>query len=264
MCLYFKYTRRVWHFTFKMEIIVTADKKGNRDTPIPLYLQVKQLIIEKIHTGQWQANDRVPSESELVKQFECSRMTANRALRELTAEGLLVRVQGIGTFVAEPKGQSALFEVHSIEAEILARNHHYSCRIIKLEQVPASISLASELNISPETPVFHSIIVHYENEIAVQIEDRYVNALAAPEYLQQNFTTITPHDYLSMVAPLTEGEHIVEAVEADERAAKLLNIAVGSSCLLISRRTWSQSFVVTSTKLLFPGHRYKLKGHFTS
>lgn len=67
-----------------METIVTAEKKGNRDNPIPLYLQVKQLITEKIHTGEWQANDRVPSESELVKQFECSRMTANRALRELT------------------------------------------------------------------------------------------------------------------------------------------------------------------------------------
>ncbi len=243
---------------------MTAEKKGNRDNPIPLYLQVKQLITEKIHTGEWQANDRVPSESELVKQFECSRMTANRALRELTAEGLLVRVQGVGTFVAEPKGQSALFEVHSIESEILARNHQYSCKIIKLEEVAASVSLAAKLNIAPETRVFHSIIIHYENDVPVQIEDRYVNALAAPDYLQQDFLTITPHDYLSMVAPLTEGEHIVEAIEADERAAKWLNIALGSSCLLISRRTWSQSFVVTSTKLLFPGHRYKLKGHFTS
>ncbi|MEY0588387.1 histidine utilization repressor [Providencia manganoxydans] len=247
-----------------MEKIVTANKKSPRDTPIPLYLQVKQLITEKIHNGEWQPNDRVPSESELVKQFECSRMTANRALRELTAEGLLVRVQGVGTFVAEPKGQSALFEIHSIEAEILARGHNYSCKIIRLEQVPASVSLAAELNISADTMVFHSIIVHYENEVAVQIEDRYVNALAAPDYLKQNFSAITPHDYLSMVAPLTEGEHIVEAIEADERAAKLLNIAIGSSCLLISRRTWSQSFVVTSTKLLFPGNRYKLKGHFTS
>lgn len=243
---------------------MAADKKNVRDAPIPLYLQVKQLIIEKIHDGYWKANDRIPSEAELVKQFACSRMTANRALRELTAEGLLVRVQGVGTFVAEPKGQSALFEIHSIESEIIARNHQYSCKIIKLEAVSASVPLARELDILPETLVFHSVIVHYENNIAVQIEDRYVNALAVPDYLQQDFMHITPHDYLSKVAPLTEGEHIVEAVEADERSAKLLNISIGSSCLLISRRTWSQSFVVTSTKLLFPGNRYKLKGHFTS
>ena len=96
-------------------------KKPKLKTPVPLYLQVKQSIIEKIQAGEWQANDRVPSEAELVVQFDCSRMTANRALRELTAEGLLVRLQGVGTFVAEPKGQSALFEIHSIENEILAR-----------------------------------------------------------------------------------------------------------------------------------------------
>ncbi|MEQ4675598.1 histidine utilization repressor [Providencia vermicola] len=243
---------------------MTAEQKNKQGTPVPLYLQVKQSIIEKIHTAKWRANDRIPSESELVSQFQCSRMTANRALRELTAEGLLVRLQGVGTFVAEPKGQSALFEIHSIEAEIIARNHKYSCRIIKLEEIQASTSLASELNIPPETPVFHSIIIHMENDVPVQIEDRYVNALAAPDYLKQNFLAITPHDYLSQVAPLTQGEHIVEAVEADERSAKLLQINAGASCLLITRRTWSQAFIVTSTKLLFPGNRYKLKGSFSS
>ena len=199
----------------KLENTVTANKKDKSGTPVPLYLQVKQSIIEKIHTAQWQANDRIPSEAELVSQFQCSRMTANRAVRELTAEGLLVRLQGVGTFVAEPKGQSALFEIHSIEAEILARDHKYSCSIIKLEEIQASSALASELNISLGAPVFHSIIVHLENDVPVQIEDRYVNALAAPDYLQQNFLSITHHDYLSQIAPLTQGEHIVEAIEAD-------------------------------------------------
>ncbi|SPY78037.1 histidine utilization repressor [Providencia rustigianii] len=243
---------------------MAAENKTKLKTPIPLYLQVKQSIIEKIQSGEWQANDRVPSESELVAQFNCSRMTANRALRELTAEGLLVRLQGVGTFVAESKGQSALFEIHSIENEILARNHQYSCKIIKLEQVPASLTLAKELDLPPEAPVFHSIIVHLENDIPVRIEDRYVNALAAPDYLQQDFLSITPHDYLSRVAPLTQGEHIVEAVDADDRSARLLQVHAGASCLQITRRTWSQSYIVTSTKLLFPGHRYKLKGSFSS
>lgn len=243
---------------------MTAERKKQQGTPIPLYLQVKQSITEKIYTGDWQANDRVPSESELVIQFQCSRMTANRALRELTAEGLLIRLQGVGTFVAEPKGQSALFEIHSIESEVISRRHLYNCRIIKLEEVLASTTLAKELNILVGTKVFHSVLVHLENDIPIQIEDRYVNAQAAPKYLQQDFLSITPHDYLSQVAPLTQGEHIVEAVEANERSAKLLHINLGSPCLLITRRTWSQECTVTSTKLLFPGHRYKLKGSFSS
>ncbi len=64
-------------------------------------------------------------------------------------------------------------------------------------------------------------MVHYENEVPVQIEDRCVNAAVVPDYLHQDYTATTPHDYLSLIAPLTEGEHIVEAVQAtaEERAA---------------------------------------------
>lgn len=57
-------------------------------------------------------------------------------------------------------------------------------------------------------------MVHFENEIPVQIEDRCVNAAVVPDYLHQDYTVTTPHDYLSLIAPLTEGEHIVEAVQA--------------------------------------------------
>lgn len=72
--------------------------------PAPFYEKVKQAISEKIAAGVWRPHDRIPSEAELVAQFGFSRMTINRALRELTDEGLLVRLQGVGTFVAEPKG----------------------------------------------------------------------------------------------------------------------------------------------------------------
>lgn len=75
----------------------------SRSAPAPFYEKVKQEISEKIASGIWQPHDRIPSEAELVAQYGFSRMTINRALRELTDEGLLVRLQGVGTFVAEPK-----------------------------------------------------------------------------------------------------------------------------------------------------------------
>lgn len=67
-----------------------------RSAPAPFYEKVKQAISEKIHSGVWRPHDRIPSEAELVAQFGFSRMTINRALRELTDEGLLVRLQGVG------------------------------------------------------------------------------------------------------------------------------------------------------------------------
>jgi len=232
--------------------------------PAPFYEKVKQAISEKIAAGVWKPHDRIPSEAELVAQFGFSRMTINRALRELTDEGMLVRLQGVGTFVAEPKGESALFAIRSIADEIAARNHQHHCEVLILEETQASAEQALALNVNEGTRIFHSVMVHFENDIPVQIEDRCVNAARVPDYLEQEYTQTTPHAWLSQVAPLTEGEHIVEAVRATLQECEMLRIKEHDPCLLIRRRTWSGSQIVSHARLLFAGDRYRLQGHFMS
>lgn len=233
------------------------------DSPAPLYARVKHMITQQIQNGTWPPHHRVPSESELVTQLGFSRMTINRALREMTADGLLVRMQGVGTFVAEPKSQSALFEVHNIADEIAARGHRHSCKVVLLNEEAAGAERALALDLREGQRVFHSIIVHYENDIAVQIEDRYVNALVAPNYLQQDFLVQTPYAYLNAVAPLTEGEHVVEAILAEPQECELLQILEGEPCLMIRRRTWSGRQAVTAARLIHPGSRHRLEGRFS-
>ena len=232
--------------------------------PVPFYEKVKQAISEKIYTGVWQPHDRIPSEAELVAQFGFSRGTVNRAVREMTDAGLLVRLQGVGTFVAEAKGKSALFEIRSIADEITARNHQHRCEVLLLEETRADFIQAAALEVMEGTRIFHSRMVHFENDTPVQIEDRIVNAAIVPDYLQQDYSTTTPHAYLSLIAPLTEGEHIVEAVAATLDDCCLLHIKEHAPCLLIRRRTWSTSHIVSLANLLFPGSRYRLQGHFSS
>jgi len=234
------------------------------DTPAPLYAQVKQMIIQQIQSRAWPVHHRVPSESELVEELGFSRMTINRALRELTSDGLLVRMQGVGTFVAEPKGRSALFAVNNIADEIAARGHRHRSQVITLGDELASAERAFALDLRAGQKIFHSLIVHYENDVAVQLEDRYVNALVAPDYLAQDFTQLTPYAYLSQVAPLTEGEHVVEAILAEAEECQLLQIERGEPCLLIRRRTWSGQQAVSSARLLHPGSRHRLEGRFSS
>ncbi|MGY6268204.1 histidine utilization repressor [Achromobacter denitrificans] len=232
--------------------------------PAPLYAQVKQMIAQQIRSGAWPAHHRVPSEAELVDELGFSRMTINRALRELTAEGLLVRMQGVGTFVAQPKARSALFSVNNIADEIAARKHRHHSRVVRLAEEPAEGEQAQALDIRPGQPVFHSVIVHYEDDLPIQLEDRYVNVKLAPDYLKQDFTLSTPYEYLTRVAPLTEGEHIVEAILARPRECQLLQIDRGEPCLLIRRRTWSGERAVTLARLIHPGSRHRLEGKFTT
>lgn len=233
------------------------------DSPAPLYARVKHMITQQIENGTWPPHHRVPSESELVSQLGFSRMTINRALREMTADGLLVRMQGVGTFVAEPKSQSALFEVHNIADEIAARGHRHSCTVVELCEEAAGAERALSLDLREGQRVFHSVIVHFENDVPVQIEDRYVNALVAPQYLQQDFQRQTPYAYLNAVAPLTEGEHVVEAILAEPQECELLQIPAGEPCLMIRRRTWSGRQTVTAARLIHPGTRHRLEGRFS-
>ena len=111
--------------------------------------------------------------------------------------------------------------------------------------------------------LFHSIIVHYENDVPVQIEDRLVDPVLIPDYLAQDFTAITPNAYLMSKAPVTEGEHVVTAILASAQECKWLKINKTEPCLLIRRRTWSNKQLISSARLIYPGSRYYLEGKFT-
>ncbi|MBW9051296.1 histidine utilization repressor [Rhizobium mesosinicum] len=225
----------------------------------PLYAGVKQVILDRIRSGEWPPRHRVPSENELVVELGVSKMTANRALRELANEGELVRIQGVGSFVAERKGHSALFEVRNIADEIAERGHAHKASVIVLAEETASPDIADALELDIGAPVFHSLIVHSENGVPVQIEDRFVNPQAAPNYLAQDFSTLTPNAYLTAAAPLSGSEHIVEAVTPRTWECKLLTILQNEPCLAIRRRTWSASQVVSMARLVYPGNRYRLE-----
>ena len=112
-----------------------------------LYEQVKDFIARKIQEGAWRAGDRLPSESELVTQFGISRMTVNRALRELSEQGRIVRVAGVGSFVAEDKPQSTLLQIANLASEIRQRGHDYRCDVLAVERISATPEVAAALDL---------------------------------------------------------------------------------------------------------------------
>ena len=239
--------------------------KENRDgesAPWPLYLQVKNLILRRIKSGHWSPESRIPSENELVASLGISRMTVNRALRELTAEGLLVRRRGAGTFVAARESQFALLEVRNIAEEIVARGGEHSSDVHLLAREAAPVDIAETMGVKTGAPVFHSIIVHRDQGAPVQLANRYVNPEVAPDFLQQDFTVITPSEYLMKVAAITEVEHVIEAIMPDEETRALLEINGHEPCLLLNRITWSQQVVATCNRFYYPGNRFRIGSRF--
>ncbi|MEW6990394.1 histidine utilization repressor [Colwelliaceae bacterium 6441] len=222
---------------------------------------IKDHICKMIESGEWQQHSKVPSENVLAEQFSVSRMTARRALQELTEQGLLVRSQGAGTFVATFKSQSSLLEIRNIADEIQARGHQHHSLQLELITVDVNNELAILLGLKESESVFYSEVLHFENNEPIQLEQRYVSSKLVPEYLQQDFTQITPHEYLSSEAPLTEATHEIEAVLANADICLQLNIEPSTPCLQVKRRTWSSQGVVSLAILTAPGNKYRLGSH---
>ncbi|RUO23888.1 histidine utilization repressor [Aliidiomarina minuta] len=227
------------------------------------YDHIKQCIYRKIESGEWPERHPVSSENALATEFSVSRMTARRALQELAEEGLVVRTRGAGTFVAPLKSQSAVLAIRNIADEIALRRHHHHAEVQLMEAMVAEPSLATALQLPQGAEVFRSVITHFENGQSVQVEDRYVNPLLVPDYLKQDFTEHTPHEYLCEVTPLTEASHQIEAVMPTPQQQHWLHLEQPEPCLQVQRRTWSREGVVSQALLTHPGSRFRLGGHMT-
>ena len=224
----------------------------------PRYQVIKNYLCEAIRNRTYAAEDRIPGEEELARQFSVSRMTANRAIRELVDAGMLVRHPGLGTFVTAIQAESPVLEIRNIADEIRERHHVYSNELFRLEAVRADETLAGRLGLAVGEQAFHSLIVHKENGRPIQLEDRYVNAVLVPEYLRQDFSALTPNRYLSALFPLSELEHIIEAIRPGSLEQELLNTTPDTPCLLVNRRTWSSGQLISCARLVHPGNLYRL------
>lgn len=230
--------------------------------PRARYAQVKEALRQSIASGQWRPGDRVPSEHELTRKYRVSRMTVNRALRELTAEGLVERIQGLGSFVAQLHPISSFLQVRDLHEEIAERGHTHTTEVLHVGRLKADRALAAAMRLRAGAEVFVVRLVHRENGVPIQLEERFINPSVLPDCLDLDFTAATPSHYLFEHAPLTEAEQVVEAVPADADTARALDVTVGAPCLLVSRRTVSGARVASVARLTHPGERYRLAGQF--
>jgi GntR family histidine utilization transcriptional repressor len=229
---------------------------------VPAYEQVKEWIRGHIASGQWRPGDPVPSEAALMQKFGVSRMTVNRALRELAGEGLVDRVQGSGTRVAQLHLVSSRLTIRDIHEEVAERGHIHTARVLHAVREKAKAGLAKAMGLRTGATVFHTILIHMENGVPIQYEDRYVNPAAAPEYMDTDFTQTSPTLHLLRHAPLTEASYSIEACLPTPEEAKQLGIKRGEPCLVMRRRTVSGANVASVARLVYPGTRYSFAGQF--
>lgn len=224
----------------------------------PLFQEIKEYIKNNIAEGIYKDGERIPTETELAKQFSTSRQTVNKALRDLVLENVVERFPRSGTFVKNTKPQTSIMELRAISDEIRARGNTYSNEIVLLCEIRADEEIARVLNLVKDQKIFMSKVIHKENDVPVRFDVRYIKPNKAPEYLEQDFSDMPPSAYLQNVCPAQKVNNTVEAILPDEELQKHLEIEALEPCLLVSRVVISENDEVSFSKLFYPSSRYKL------
>jgi GntR family histidine utilization transcriptional repressor len=228
----------------------------------PPYARIKQQLKDSLARGDYAEGAQLPSESALVAEFAVSRMTVGRALNELAAEGLIERVQGVGSFAASLHRVSSTLTLQDIHEEIAARGHVHRAEVKRLRAEAAKPAEARAFGVATGAALFHSVILHFENARALQLEDRWVHPQEAPHYLQQDFSATTPTHYLFQHTALWSASYLVEAALPSAAEARWLGIGREQPCLIVHRETRSRERVITRARLVHPGSAFRLEAEF--
>ena len=255
---------------------------------IPAYQRIKNAILDNIHSGKWQAGNAISTEMALAKEFGVSRMTVNRALKELSEERVLERRQGSGTFVAQQQFNHTFVEVRNIAQDLKSANRDYQAQVVSKRILTAAmlddelrrkfdinkVAVSSNTNAdttvmddstgadsSSDVDVLYEVkIIHFADGQPIQFEERWVDAQKVPEFIEQDFSVVNTSDYLIAKSPLERGSYTIRALVAPDEIAALLQIAPQSPTLVLRRQTYSAGRVLTFVKMWHAGDRYQFSG----
>ncbi len=200
-----------------------------RNSPVPLYHQLKQIFLEKIAKGEWKPGDQIPTEQEFSRQYGVSRTTVRQALQELENERQIYRRAGRGTFITDVKYLEGPNPYDLENANLMAQGHQAGWKLLKKGIIPAPYMAATHLNIAEGQPVFHILRLRLVDDKIIG----HISSFLLPDIAQLADQTLLLSGgsmyYLSnldMSGCTTE--HFLEVKIASRQDARLLEVETGS------------------------------------
>jgi GntR family transcriptional regulator len=233
-----------------------------RDSPNPLYLQIKEYLAAEIGVGRYQPDQRLPSERALSKQFKVGRMTVRQALLELVHEGKIYTSMGKGTFVLGPKIDQQLRTLTGFSQEVLMRGGQPSSRVLEAKVIPAVPEVAAALRILPGAEVFLLSRLRLSDGGPLALETAHLPFTLFPGLLRHNFAAQSLYQILEgeYGVKLVQAEQTVEADLASPYEIEMLSLMPPAAVLKMQRLTFNQDGVpVEYVCSAYRGDRYKLR-----
>lgn len=209
----------------------------NPNSPVPLYYQLREIIVASINAGEWRMGSMVPSENQICEMYNVSRNTAKRALDELVKEGILVRKQGVGTFVTEPKIEQTVSKFYSFSDAIAAKGMTLTCDVLDLMVMDCSDNLAESLKLQPGELVTALSRLRIVDGAPFVLETSYIPQKVAPGLQKYDFTTNSLYKTLANEygVLVTKAKEVFEPIIIGPSESKLLKVDNGTPALLLER-----------------------------
>ena len=233
----------------------------SKNLPVPLYYQLKTILLDRVKSGDLKANDRLPSEDEIAAQYAISKATVRQAIGELVVAGVLRREQGRGTYVAEQKIEHGPKELTGFTEEMRKRGLRSSSRVLKQRVIKADAEVAEKLGLSEGDEVFELTRLRFADGDPMGLQTAFIPLTLAPGLADENFESASLYEILETrygVAP-ARAQETHSAVLIEGREAKLLKAAVGSPGLAAERVTYladGRPFELVHS--VMRGDRYKI------
>lgn len=217
----------------------------------------------RILSGTWAPGFRIPFETDMAREYGCSRMTVNKALTQLTRAGLLVRNRKAGTFVRAPQSVSAALEITNIRDEVEQGGNRYSYQLLSDEAQAEQPQFLAYLGPDAFRNTRKITCLHFSDDTPFCHEERLISKDAVPEVAEVSFEIEPPSAWLFKTVPWNAAEHQISACGAPAQVATHLAIAPGTACLVIERITQNDTGHVTWARLTYPGEKHRLIASFS-
>lgn len=222
---------------------LTPARTLSKEIRIPLYYQLKTLLVEKIRAGELRAKDRLPAEDVLALQYGVSKATVRQALGELASAGVVRRVQGLGTFIAEPRWELGPRELTSFTAEMIGHGRRPSSRVLTQQVLPADGVIAEKLDVDKGAEIFCLRRLRLADNEVLGLQEAHVPLDLARGIEREDFSNASLYQVLSekflLVPARARESHYAIPVQRTE--AEALGVSEGSAGLAGERVTFLAS-----------------------
>jgi len=216
-------------------------KTVRNESAQPMYVQIKEVLKQRILEGDYAIHERLPSESEMMKVFGVSRITVRQAVRDLHTEGLVFSSQGKGTFVSRPKVVQDIQHLQGFGEAMAPQGYDTSTRVICIQEVRASQEVTDALKISQSSMVIELTRIRYLNQEPISVDNSFFPLEIGRSLQSRDLTQdIFPMLESEFGVGLGHADLKIEAMVADEETAKHLKVEQGSAVLRIQRLVFSE------------------------